>query len=81
MVNYKLNQKFVFHDSHRGTAWQYFLLAVGILLANTLLLEELTEMGMPASAAKILVEIVLFFGSMLVQRFLIFPTSHHQKEV
>lgn len=81
IANYKLNQKFVFHDSHRGTAWQYFLLAAGILLANTLLLEELTEMGVPAFAAKVLVEITLFFCSMLVQRFWIFPISHHQKEV
>lgn len=80
IFNYKLNQKFVFHDTHRGTAWQYFLLAAGILLTNTLL-EELTEMGMPAFAAKVLVEIVLFLCSMLVQRFLIFPISHHQKEV
>ena len=81
MVNYKLNQKFVFHDTHQGTAWQYFLLAVGILIANTLLLQGLIFFGMPAFAAKILVEITLFFCSMLVQRFVIFPISHHQREL
>lgn len=80
MVNYKLNQKFVFHDTRHGTAWQYFLLAAGILIANTLLLQGFTFIGMPAFIAKIFVEITLFFCSMLVQRFVIFPASRRQRD-
>lgn len=80
LFNYKLNQKFVFHDHRKGTIWQYFLLAAGILAANTLMLQGLTVYGIPAFSAKIFVEITLFFCSLAVQRFLIFPASH-QKEV
>ena len=78
LFNYKLNQKFIFHDHRKGTIWQYFLLAAGILTANTLMLQGLTVCGIPAFAAKIFVEITLFFCSLVVQRFLIFPASHQK---
>ena len=53
-------------------ALKHFTLAFGILAANTVLLQILTTIGIPALSAKIMTEIILFIGSMLVQRFLIF---------
>lgn len=72
-VNYYLNKKYVFHSSgNHMKALKYFVLACCILTANTVLLQVLTAVGIPAFAAKILTEIILFIGSMLIQRFLIF---------
>lgn len=75
MVNYILNRKFVF-QSETGiakSAMQYFLLAAAILFGNTLFLETLVnDWGMNQMTAKILVEIVFFILSWLVQRSVIF---------
>lgn len=71
--NYHLNKKYVFHSyGNHMKALKYFTLAFGILAANTVLLQILTTIGIPAFSAKIMTEIILFIGSMLVQRFLIF---------
>lgn len=71
--NYHLNKKYVFrsYGSHMKVL-KYFTLAFGILAANTVLLQILTTIGIPAFAAKIMTESILFIGSMLIQRFLIF---------
>lgn len=77
MFNYHLNKKYVFKSGGgKQTAVQYFGLAFGILIANTVLLQLMTSIGIPAFAAKILTEITLFICSLLVQRFMIFKTSH-----
>lgn len=73
MFNYRLNKKYVFRsDGNAQTAVKYFCLALGILIANTVLLQAFTAVGIPAFAAKILTEITLFICSLLVQRFMIF---------
>lgn len=73
MFNYHLNKKYVFRSGGgTQTAVKYFCLALGILIANTLLLQVFTAVDIPAFAAKILTEITLFICSLLVQRFMIF---------
>lgn len=72
MFNYHLNKKYVFRSGGKQTAPKYFCLALGILIANTVLMEALTFIGIPAFAAKFLTEIILFMCSLLVQRFMIF---------
>lgn len=73
MFNYRLNKDYVFRSGGgKGTALKYFCLALGILIANTVLLQAFTAVGIPAYAAKILTEITLFICSLLVQRFVIF---------
>ncbi len=74
-VNFTINKRLVF--KHRGglakTAVQYFTLAAFILAANTLLLTYMTtDLGVNRYAAKIIIEIVFFTVSWLVQKFLIF---------
>lgn len=73
MFNYGLNKKYVFRSGGGTvTAVKYFCLALGILIANTVLLQAFTMVGIPAFAAKILTEMTLFICSLLVQRFVIF---------
>lgn len=73
MFNYGLNKKYVFRSGGgTATAVKYFCLALGILIANTVLLQAFTAVGIPAFAAKIFTEITLFVCSLLVQRFVIF---------
>ena len=74
-ANYQLNRRFVFHaDGSIGkSALQYAALAAGILLCNTVLLWGLTaKLGMNALAAKLIVELLLFAASYLIQKRLIF---------
>lgn len=78
MFNYRLNKKYVFRsEGGTHTAVKYFCLALGILAANTVLLQAFTMLGIPAFAAKILTEITLFIMSMTVQRFMIFKPKAH----
>lgn len=74
-VNYNINRKVVFKSDEgvMKTAVQYALLAVGILILNTLLLELLVMTIIPNRyVAKVLVEIILFFFSCFVQKKVIF---------
>lgn len=74
-VNYNINRKIVFKSDEKiaKTAAQYALLAVGILVLNTVLLEIFVNTIIPNSyIAKILVEILLFFFSCFVQKKIIF---------
>ena len=72
-INYTINKRKVFRsESGAASVLKYALLAVFILICNTLILEVLTGMNMPFYTAKILTEIVLFMFSYLVQRSLIF---------
>lgn len=73
-LNYTLNRRAVFRSraSVAGSLARYALLAAGILAVNTLLLQALTALGLPALAAKLLVEGTLFFVSYAVQRRFVF---------
>ena len=77
-VNYTINRNLVFghSDSVVKSAVRYYLLAAGILIANTLLLSFLVQtLHIPKIPAKLLVEATLFTVSWLVQRFFIFNTD------
>ncbi len=74
-ANYQLNRRFVFHDSSSAakSALQYFALAAGILLCNTGLLWVLvTKLHFNAFGAKLIVELLLFAASYLIQKRVIF---------
>ena len=73
-VNYTLNRKMVFDsDAPLGrSALQYALLAVFILMGNTVFLRGLTEYGMSGYVAKIVTELVFFVFSWNMQRSVIF---------
>lgn len=76
-VNYQLNKKYVFHSEGGAlSAAKYMGLALGILFVNTALVQAAAYIGMPAFAAKILAEIILFVCSMLVQRFFVFKPAN-----
>ena len=72
--NYTLNKYMVFHGGGRASRDlpQYMLLAAGILLANSLLLQALSALGLAAPAAKLITEMTLFVVSFLVQTLVIF---------
>lgn len=73
-VNFTLNKKVVFQSNANATlaALKYFVLAVFILICNTLVLKGLTSFGMATYAAKIITEIVLFIFNYLIQHSFIF---------
>lgn len=73
--NYMLNRTVVFHSEEpvAQTAGRYAVLAVSLLVANTLALGVLTQvLGVPALAAKLVVEVVLFVASWLLQNRIVF---------
>ena len=77
ILNYNLNHKAVFHSQKSGTqsALRYVVLASFILAANTLILKGLAAIGLPAMAAKLLTEALLFTLSWLVQRRWVFRSD------
>lgn len=70
VLNYQLNRRAVFRSQTAAaqSAWRYAALAALILCANTLILKALTAVGLPAMAAKLLTEALLFAISWLAQR-------------
>ncbi len=73
--NYTVNRNVVFrnHGSILKSATRYFLLAVSILAVNTGILTFLVQhLGIPALAAKVITEVVLFFFSWVLQRRVVF---------
>lgn len=74
-VNFTLNRVLVFHSKKPliPTLLEYALLAVTILILNTLLLKLLAEvLGIQVTLAKIITEITMFSLSFLVQKLFIF---------
>ena len=74
-VNFFLNRKFVFKS--RGpllrAALQYFLLAAGILIGNTFVLEFIVNAyGVNQMLAKIMTEVMFFILSWLIQKLIVF---------
>lgn len=80
-VNYQTNRLFVFggKQSAAQTLPQYIALAAGILAANSALLTlGVDVLGLPAAAAKLMTEVLLFLISLCVQSLVIFrPENDH----
>lgn len=70
-LNYNLNKRFVF-KSNKNNILNYFLLALSILMLNTIILNILVYLGINLFIAKIITEISLFLLSFLVQKNRIF---------
>jgi putative flippase GtrA len=80
--NYQLNRKFVFDNQEKAvkTAGQYVVLAIGILMLNTGILNGLTlYLGIQENIAKIITELLLFTVSWSVQKFFIFNHTRSTK--
>ena len=77
ILNYQLNRRAVFHSQKAAaqSALRYAVLASLILAANTLILKGLAAIGLPAMAAKLLTEALLFTLSWLVQRKWVFRSD------
>ena len=73
-VNFILNRTLVFKSKKPllRSLLEYALLAVFILVCNTLILKGFTVLGVNEIWAKIITEVIMFTVSWLVQRFLIF---------
>lgn len=76
--NYCMNKKYVFH-SEEGmlkSLFSYFMLAVIILICNTFLLEILVSIfSVYEGLAKVMVEVMMFLVSWLVQKYIVFKKS------
>lgn len=77
-INFTLNRRFVFKS--KAPLWRaavkYALLAIGILICNTLVLELLvTFCGIHQMLAKLLTELLFFILSWLVQRLVVFKNQ------
>jgi putative flippase GtrA len=76
--NYEVNRTMVFHDesSRKNSLLKYAVLAAGILVVNTLLLNLLVNaMGVNEYVAKLLVEVTMFAISWTIQKCFVFPVS------
>jgi len=71
-VNYMLNRHLVFRTGGKGSLLRYYLLAACILVVGASGTQGLTMLGVNAFAAKLIVDIPLFFASFTVQRSFIF---------
>lgn len=75
--NYEVNRAAVFSDtgSRKHSLRKYILLAAGILACNTAMLYALTSAGLPALAAKLITELILFAASWIIQNRFVFNTE------
>ena len=75
MVNYTINRNVVFQSKERvsKTATAYFILALCILVLNTIILSLLVNVcGVNQWLAKLFTEILMFLISWLMQKFFVF---------
>lgn len=82
-VNYNINKKIVFNNKDKGfkQVFEYFILAVIILIFNTIILNLFVNCFlMNKYAAKIITEIVLLTLSWIVQKKMIFYKSEENDE-
>ena len=81
VYNYNLNRRFVFHtEGNSRTAMDYIGLAVGIFILNNIILSTFVNlMSIPAFAAKLLTEFILFLISWTVQNKLIFRQTQYDR--
>lgn len=84
LCNYLLNRNLVFHNGpgrKLTTLFQYYLLAVGILGCNYLILSLLNEaLGIPLFISKILTEGILYPISYTVQHKIIFKNQRYPQK-
>ena len=73
-INFTLNRIIVVHSKKPllPSLLEYALLAVFILVCNTLILEGFTYLGVNTILAKVITEAVMFTFSWLVQRLFVF---------
>ncbi|WP_026491166.1 glycosyltransferase [Butyrivibrio sp. XPD2002] len=76
IVNYSLNQKYVF-DSNRnkGSFFRYTLLCGGIMLASAFGTWGLSTLGMHSNVAKAFVDLLLYFASYKFQQIWVFEDN------
>lgn len=82
-VNYNINKKIVFNNKDKGfkKVFEYFVLAVIILILNTIILNLFVDYFLINKyVAKIITEIVLLILSWLVQKKIIFYKSEENDE-
>lgn len=74
-LNFSINKHLIFrHDGKTAqSAFRYFLLAVGIVCFNTMILFGLTQAGLNPYISKVSTEILLFLLSYTVQKNFVFP--------
>lgn len=75
--NFSMNRIFVFGSREHiiKSAVKYFLLAVVVLVFNTLILRLLIAAGLPYMFAKIATEALMFFFSWTIQRIFVFKEA------
>lgn len=80
--NYSLNKYMVFRGGGQTSRDlpQYLLLAAGVLLVNSTLLQVLTALGLAAPLAKLITEVTLFSVSFSVQTLVIFRGKKPEKK-
>lgn len=74
-VNYSLNKRYVFRDERKGykQVIQYILLAILIIIINTIMLRGLVNyLDVNKYIAKVMVELLMLFISWIVQKKIIF---------
>lgn len=82
-VNYTINRRVVFQsEAHLvRSAVQYAVLAVGILIGNTIVLSVLADyLGVNRYVAKLITELLFFLMSWLVQRKVIFQAGKNAEK-
>ena len=77
LVNYSINRKLVFQNRDRLSMLRYYLVVAGIWAVNYGLL-YLVSLAMPVAVGKVLVELLLYPVSFLLQRSFVFPTSKEE---
>lgn len=78
-VNYSLNKKYVFRDERKGykQVIQYILLAILIIIVNTIMLRVLVNyLDVNKYIAKVIVELLMLFISWIVQKRVIFKRKN-----
>lgn len=83
-INYMINKNHVFKDNqkHKQTAWKYFFLATGILIANTSIMMIIKKIVLEnLYIIKLITEIFLFIISFLIQRLIIFKKKGENNEI
>ncbi len=81
-VNFSVNRRFVFRDSGpvQKSAARYFALALVILACNSAILCGLTlALGVNPYLAKVLTELLLFVGSYLAQKHMVFAKFYDRE--
>lgn len=72
-VNYNLNEKIVFNGKNNKSFIKYCLLVITILLLNTILLNTLVNyIFINKYIAKVIVELILFILSFIIQKIFVF---------